>query len=94
MGLQSLFPSTYGDVGSWSPATVATSLAIVLYLGWRVWAFTIVPRLYPERPLAYPYWVPGELLSNQSCGCTDHRKGVGHAVSFLADSNRTIARAR
>ena len=33
--------------------------ALASWLLWRLWAFTIQPRLRPEEPKELPYWIPG-----------------------------------
>lgn len=33
-----------------------------LWLGWRLWAFTLWPARYPEAPKPLPYLVPGKLF--------------------------------
>jgi hypothetical protein len=35
---------------------------IILWLGWRAWKFTIVPKLNPLEPRLLPYWNPCEFL--------------------------------
>lgn len=40
-----------------------SSLAILLL--WRLWAFTVLPALYPDDPKELPYWMPGKLNFNQ-----------------------------
>ncbi|KAI1479305.1 putative cytochrome p450 [Daldinia eschscholtzii] len=34
------------------------TLLLVALLAWRVWRFTISPKLYPDRPKELPYWIP------------------------------------
>lgn len=40
-------------------------LAVVLLplLLWRLWKFTIRPRLHPDEPKELPYWIPCTLHS-------------------------------
>ena len=38
-------------------AVAASSLLLVI---WRLWTFTILPKLYPKNPREIPYWIPGE----------------------------------
>lgn len=33
-----------------------------LLLTWRLWRFSILPRLYPNEPKKAPYWIPCEFL--------------------------------
>lgn len=51
LALDHVFPS--------SRVLSAAATAVLLYLSWRIWSFTISPSLHPERPLIYPYWFPG-----------------------------------
>jgi hypothetical protein len=30
------------------------------WLVWRLWIFTVVPRLYPHDPKVLPYWLPSK----------------------------------
>ncbi|KZF26779.1 cytochrome P450 [Xylona heveae TC161] len=53
-------------------------LAGVLLLLWRLWRFTINPALHPSEPKEVPYWIPF----------------VGHAVSYVRDSFKTITFGR
>lgn len=32
----------------------------VLYLAWRLWAFTLHPLFHPTEPKELPYWLPGK----------------------------------
>ncbi|KAF2019660.1 cytochrome P450 [Aaosphaeria arxii CBS 175.79] len=45
---------------------------------WRIWTFTIYPRLYPDEPRTYPYWIPF----------------IGHSLSFFSNAERTMEQAR
>ncbi|KAI1347247.1 cytochrome P450 [Xylaria sp. FL0043] len=33
-------------------------IILILYLAWRLWRFTIVPKVWKDEPLLLPYWVP------------------------------------
>lgn len=46
----------------------------VIWLSWRIWRFTIRPWLEPRQPKELPYIIPW----------------VGSAISFFADSGKTI----
>jgi hypothetical protein len=35
---------------------------VILWLGWRVWIFTIAPVLNPREPKLLPYWIPCKTL--------------------------------
>ncbi|KAL8941935.1 MAG: hypothetical protein Q9216_001963 [Gyalolechia sp. 2 TL-2023] len=37
----------------------STAVVVLLYLSWRLWAFTISPYLHPNDPKPLPYWIPG-----------------------------------
>jgi hypothetical protein len=37
--------------------TIIIALCTVL-VGWRIWAFSIVPALRPDEPRLLPYWIP------------------------------------
>jgi hypothetical protein len=52
--------------------------AVTLLLSWRVWRFTICPKLFPNSPNELPYWIPF----------------VGHATSFFRDFNGAIEKGR
>ena len=41
-------------------------LLLLVLLLWRLWAFTVVPALYPDDPKEFPYWMPGMSNPNQS----------------------------
>ena len=34
-----------------------------LLLTWRLWRFSILPKLYPNEPKEAPYWIPCEFRS-------------------------------
>ncbi|VUC24493.1 unnamed protein product [Clonostachys rosea] len=38
--------------------TVVCATTAALWLGWRVWSFTLRPMLHPELPKRYPYLIP------------------------------------
>lgn len=38
-------------------STVSVLLTLLL---WRIWKFTVLPMIYPERPREFPYWIPCE----------------------------------
>ncbi|KAF2793410.1 cytochrome P450 [Melanomma pulvis-pyrius CBS 109.77] len=78
MALHNKLLSALEDAYLWRPSTRDACITALAYLVWRVWTFNISPRLHPERPLIYPYWVPW----------------VGNIASFLQNSNRTITQAR
>ena len=50
--------------GQISLAAVAIASATVL-VSWRLWAFTIVPALYPHEPKEVPYWIPCKLFIDE-----------------------------
>lgn len=56
-----------------SAARIVTTLPLA-FLSWRLWRFTIRPRLYPSEPKELPYWIPF----------------IGHAFSLFMDFNGTI----
>lgn len=33
-----------------------------LLLTWRLWRFSLFPRLYPNEPKEAPYWIPCKFL--------------------------------
>lgn len=43
-------------------ATLGSCLAapFIFLLLWRLWTFTILPILYPNKPQELPYWIPCE----------------------------------
>jgi hypothetical protein len=62
------------------PVSVAHILYTLLasWLAWRIWRFTIQPRLYPHEPKELPYLVPF----------------AGHAASFFMDFNGAVEKGR
>jgi hypothetical protein len=42
------------------PSSLLVSAVVLtfLYVGWRLWRFTIFPFLYPEEPRQLPYLIP------------------------------------
>lgn len=54
------------------------AISALLLLAWRLFAFTILPFLYPRDPKEYPYWIPI----------------VGHLQSFFKNSNDLLSEAR
>ncbi|RAL08038.1 cytochrome P450 [Aspergillus homomorphus CBS 101889] len=53
-------------------------MPLFLLLAWRIWAFTIRPRLYPHRLQYLPYWIPY----------------LGHVIPFFRNSNRLYFQAK
>ncbi|QMW47793.1 hypothetical protein G4B11_011311 [Aspergillus flavus] len=53
-------------------------LLLLVLFAWRLWAFTISPRLYRDRLEYLPYWIPY----------------LGHAVPFFRNSSALFARAK
>lgn len=45
------------------------NLLIVAWCLWRLWAFTIMPMIWPDEPLMLPYTIPW----------------IGHALWFMKD---------
>lgn len=37
---------------------------LALWLGWRIWRFTILPLIYPKEPKELPYWIPSKRSEN------------------------------
>lgn len=50
--------------------------ALILLVSWRVWRFTIRPRLYPNDPKELPYWIPF----------------VGHAAGFFVNFKDAVGK--
>lgn len=48
-GLEAFYCSNFGIVFLFLCAA---------YVAWSIWTFTILPRLYPDRPSVLPYWIP------------------------------------
>ncbi|KAF2867711.1 cytochrome P450 [Massariosphaeria phaeospora] len=65
--------------GSGSTATKLAVTALSCALAWRLWRFTVQPRLlHPDEPKELPYWIPY----------------VGHAASFFMGFNGAIEKGR
>ena len=48
----------------------ALTRTLLLWLLWRLWAFTVRPALYSFEPKELPYWIPGmpfSLITDSSC---------------------------
>jgi hypothetical protein len=43
-------------IGNTAVRAVFTALSVLL--SWRLWRFTIRPRLHPDEPKELPYWIP------------------------------------
>ncbi|KAI0814212.1 cytochrome P450 [Xylaria sp. FL0064] len=41
-----------------NPFTYYFIIILILYLAWRLWRFTIVPKVWKDEPLLLSYWVP------------------------------------
>ncbi|KAJ6016993.1 cytochrome P450 [Penicillium sp. IBT 35674x] len=41
-----------------STTLIVLSIAAGLLLTWRLWRFSVLPRLYPNEPKEAPYWIP------------------------------------
>lgn len=55
-------PTSHNEIKIPSHGMPLVVVAIILaWLLWRLWTFTISPRLYPHRPRVYPYWLPCKL---------------------------------
>ncbi|KAL8729917.1 MAG: hypothetical protein Q9181_004832 [Wetmoreana brouardii] len=57
---------------------LAVSFCLGILFTWRIWRFTISPRLHPEEPPELPYWVPF----------------LGHAKSFLSNQDALLSYGR
>lgn len=40
---------------------IVTGLFFTSWGLWRLWKFTILPRVYPDDPKELPYWIPGKV---------------------------------
>ncbi|KAF2478396.1 cytochrome P450 [Lindgomyces ingoldianus] len=69
----------------YTPTTGIFGLA-ALWLVWRLWTFTIHPRLNKNLPKLIPYHVPFE--------STDNPLWFGHIVGFFRDGNTLVTRSR
>ena len=45
-------------IGSMREAQILLSSVLGLYILWSLWTFTMVPKLWPNEPKVYPYWMP------------------------------------
>lgn len=52
-----------------SSAVAVFASCVVLLLTWRIWTFTIIPRLHPYEPKELPYWVPCKSIVESSEEC-------------------------
>ncbi|KAF1948953.1 cytochrome P450 [Byssothecium circinans] len=50
----------------------------VSYIGWRLWRFTVVPRMQKYDPPVLPYWIPF----------------LGNTIPFVKDANGLLTQAR
>ncbi|KAJ8132162.1 hypothetical protein O1611_g1458 [Lasiodiplodia mahajangana] len=55
------------DYGVCNPLMIYFAISFVAYLGWRLWRFTIIPKVWKDEPLLLPYWIPF----------------IGHTYSFV-----------
>ncbi|KAI0509174.1 cytochrome P450 [Xylaria bambusicola] len=44
--------------GTSNPTAFCSAIFLIWYLGWRLWRFTIIPRIWRNEPLLLPYWLP------------------------------------
>lgn len=68
-----------------------------LWLIWRLWTFTIHPKLHPYSPKVIPYSVPCEILFYKnlfSVGTDRMLPGLGHVVGFFRDGNTLVTTSR
>lgn len=82
--------------------TTVTISILTIWFCWRVWKFTIIPLIWPNEPLVFPYFVP--LLGNEIIYLpTSHKGGkltaaissrAGHTLSFLINPEGTIRNAK
>ncbi|CAI6336753.1 unnamed protein product [Periconia digitata] len=56
--------------------TVPVFSIAVLWIGWRIWTFTIRPWLRPQDPVVLPYWIPF----------------LGHSFAFFGNSDELLER--
>ncbi|KAH3961190.1 hypothetical protein HBI56_209870 [Parastagonospora nodorum] len=66
------------DTTTSATAVRISFIALSLLLSWRLWRFTIRPRLHPDEPKELPYWIPF----------------IGHVFSFFVDFNGAIEKGR
>ena len=79
-------------------AIVLVSTVLGSWLAWRLWTFTIIPLLWPNRPKPLPYLIPyvgrapdfGPLHSVRSEACLTANDS-GHTISFLRDPEGTLS---
>ncbi|KAB8229431.1 cytochrome P450 [Aspergillus alliaceus] len=77
---RSFFSSGQQDIaaGEWTQFHYLVYLPIILLFAWRLWAFTISPRLYQGQLEYLPYWIPY----------------IGHVIPFYRNSNALFALAK
>ena len=56
----------------------ALAVPVLIYLLWRLWAFSIRPLLHPSEPKELPYWTPI----------------LGHAIEYVKNGQGVITRGR
>ena len=54
------------------------TLVIAIWLGWRIWRFSICPLLHPQEPREVPYWIPF----------------IGHTMAFLKSPDKVLSYGR
>ncbi|KAK8131988.1 cytochrome P450 oxidoreductase [Apiospora kogelbergensis] len=71
-------PSVVVEAIQNSRIAIGLGFCLLALLCWRIWRFHIIPKLYPEEPPEFPYWIPV----------------LGSAISFFKDSHGTLTHAR
>ncbi|KAK4193137.1 cytochrome P450 [Podospora australis] len=61
-----------------SIGTISIAFLVILWITWRAWTFTILPKLRPNAPKQLPYAIPF----------------VGHAFSFFGNTTALALRGR
>ena len=70
-----------------SSRSAAIYLALLsLYVGWRLWKFSLKPWLYPDNPLELPYPIPCKRSNiNISCLGPDRNSDIGISTFIAPD---------
>ncbi|KJZ70897.1 hypothetical protein HIM_09723 [Hirsutella minnesotensis 3608] len=61
-----------------SPLMAALMTCAALWLAWYIWSFKVWPRLHPELPRRFPYWIPV----------------IGHIRGMVANSSKVFTNGR
>jgi hypothetical protein len=74
-----------------NPLSSLLMTGAVLWVSWRLWRFTVLPKIYPNEPKQLPYWIRGTSEPSFFISCALVAHGT-HVTDRVNDSYRPCSR--